>query len=392
MNITCSHCGGRFSITVEQLGTRGKCPHCRATIVLPRSRSMVTDHGAALEPPSFWTESLLCGIGAIGLHLILLILLAMVPWRHFQESSLGEGEPVLIGRLPPRSLMDMPEERFQPIDVPSTTNDTPMEMVDARQLSPLGADLSKLPSPSLATLSSAAASASPFEVDTLQESTALSGAGESFDRMIERLSRDGLDIVITFDSTGSMQGEIDEVKSRIERIGNILFRLISKTRLSICTYRDNGDDYVVKGLPLTDNLTRVVLYLDSIQADGGGDTPEAVDQGLEWAIQQNKFRRRARKVILLFGDAPPHPNRLVRCQSLASQFRKMGGIVSTVTCRQPERLDAFISIAQLGRGESYLTRHERQIVSQLMILVFGSQHRDKVIEAFDLMREMPDTD
>ena len=48
-------------------------------------------------------------------------------------------------------------------------------------------------------------------------------------------------------------------------------------------------------------------------------------------------------------------------------------------------MDEFISIAQLGRGEAFLTRNEREIMTQLMVLVFGSKHRKKVLEAFDLL-------
>ena len=183
-----------------------------------------------------------------------------------------------------------------------------------------------------------------------------------------------------------MQGEIDQVKDQIERIGGVLFKLIPKTRISICTYRDQGDAYVVKGLPLTDNLAEIVLYLSDIQAAGGGDEPEAVDDGLQWSIEKNDFRRRARKVILLFGDAPPRASRVVRCQKMVSDFRNAGGVVSTVTCRKPDRMDEFVSIAQLGRGESFLTQDEQQIMSQLIVLVFGSQHRAKVLEAFDLLQ------
>ena len=46
-----------------------------------------------------------------------------------------------------------------------------------------------------------------------------------------------------------------------------------------------------------------------------------------------------------------------------------------------------MDIARLGGGESYLTRNEREIMTQLIVLVFGSEHRKKVIEAFDLMNE-----
>ena len=204
--------------------------------------------------------------------------------------------------------------------------------------------------------------------------------------MVSRLQKDGLDIVIVFDSSGSMKGELDQVKSKIQRIGGALTQMIRKTRIGVCTYRDQGDDYVVKGLPLTNNIGQIVTYLNTIDAKGGGDLPEAVDEGLRWAIQNNTFNRSARKVILVFGDAPPHAHKSVTCQKWASEFRnKHRGIVSTVTCRSPQKLDEFVAIAKIGGGESFLTSNEREIMKQLMILVFGSQHRSKVLEAFNLM-------
>jgi hypothetical protein len=91
-------------------------------------------------------------------------------------------------------------------------------------------------------------------------------------------------------------------------------------------------------------------------------------------------------VILLFGDAPPHQDKTVACKKWASDFRhKQRGVISTVTCRSDVKLEEFESIAKIGGGESFLTRNERQIMKQLMILVFGSQHRSKVVEAFNLM-------
>jgi hypothetical protein len=93
-------------------------------------------------------------------------------------------------------------------------------------------------------------------------------------------------------------------------------------------------------------------------------------------------------VILVFGDAPPHRERLQRCLELATEFRQQHkGIVSTVTCRSRSPLPEFYQIATAGGGEAFLTTDQREIMTQLMVLVFGSQHRQKVIEAFKLIEE-----
>ena len=216
---------------------------------------------------------------------------------------------------------------------------------------------------------------------------------EGFGEMVARLKKTGLDIAIVFDSTSSMSDEINQVKKDIERICKTLFELIPQTRISICTYRDRSDEFIAKGQKLTKSVDTVVTFLHQASAMGGGvDIPESVDAGLAWAVENNSWRRSARKVILVLGDAPPHADKIATCEKMASDFRSQrGGIVSTVTCQQDPALDSFNRIAQAGGGSSFLSRDRRQLMSQLMVLVFGSKHRQKVIEAFDLMdRQEPE--
>ena len=223
------------------------------------------------------------------------------------------------------------------------------------------------------------------------------GAG-SWDGLVRRLRRNGFDIVLTFDSTGSMGAEIAEVKARIAGLGKALLALVPQARIGLCTYRDEGDDYVVRGLPLTSDVGALEAYLAGVGASGGGDEPESVHKALEWAMRQNDFRPQARKVILLFGDAPPHPQDVRTCIGLARTFHgQSGGIVSTVTCdrsapmvrgtaRRPAdlRIPEFVRIAEAGGGEAFLITDHTKIVTQLMVLAFGSRHREKVIEALRL--------
>jgi hypothetical protein len=205
---------------------------------------------------------------------------------------------------------------------------------------------------------------------------------------LQSLRRNGLDIVICFDSTGSMSGEIGEVTNQIDRIGSTLLTLVPQARISLCTYRDHGDEYVTRGVPLTGNLQDLKTFLNKVEASGGGDHPEAVEEGLYWSMHNNKFRPSARKVILIFGDAPPHAEKTKQCLEYARSFRGQNkGIVSTVTCRDNEPLPEFYEIAMAGGGEAFLTTDQRQIMTQLMVLVFGSEHRGKVLEAFRLLEK-----
>lgn len=383
MKLNCVYCGKLFSISAEQLGGQGKCPHCQEVVFLPKA-----DDNASLPPSTAWRAStswqyLIAVLAAIVLHLLLMVALGLTVWGGNDAPYSFEGTRIKIGR-PPQSARASSASPAPSSESVASATTVPVERLDRAVNEVKLSALNQLDLPS-ANASNAAQSSDWSALMTGAESFE-ANLNEDFGALLERLKRDGLDLVITFDSTGSMTGEINQVKQQITRIGRILLEMIPQTRISICTYRDEGDAYIVKGLPLTRNLEQIQWYLNEISAGGGGDEPEAVVQGLRWSIEENRFNPNARKVILLFGDAPPHDASLPQCMKLAAEFnQRVGGIISTVTCRSPQRLGSFTQIAQFGGGEAFLTQDEREIVSQLVVLVFGSQHQEKVLEAFKML-------
>lgn len=354
--------------------------------MLPKSKLQYGAKERRLDPPSRWMETSLSLFSALMVHILALIPLALIPWGDFSSGSFGEGDQILIGQLSREQLVQTPTEKLQNVEIENPINDNQSDALESGLFSPLSESPLAMEEFDVTIGAPVSGGSMSFNIESLNQESVLAGGREDFGKMVSRLKKDGLDICIVFDSTGSMGKEINQVKNRIERIGNTLFKLIPRTRISVCTYRDNGDEFVVKGEPLTDKLGKVVSFLSGISAGGGGDDPESVDAGLAWAINQNSWRRSARKVVLVFGDAPPHASKVSDCQQLASDFRHQErGIISTVTCRKKAPMESFKRIAMVGGGESFLAQDERQIMTQLMILVFGSQHRRKVIEAFDLM-------
>ena len=388
MRLNCIHCGKPFTITSEQLGGRGACPHCQNEIRLPEAADGISEAAAPAEPPErfHWWENSISGLVSLVFHMVLMLVLALVTYGG--TGGGGSGEGVLIGDVPSVVLSDgQQEELSTDVAPPSRAAMEADEMLEVQPPVNLSSASTTDEPLAVASPSLSGGESGSFDLGTVSIGGGGGGAGGgNWDGLVQSLRRQGLDIVVCFDSTGSMGGEIREVKEQIRRIGDILIRLIPKARISICTYRDEGDEYVVKGLPLSNDIQEVARYLADIEADAGGDRPESVHEGLRWSVTKNVFRDNARKVILLFGDAPPHSGDLDECLAIASDFaRQQKGIVSTVTCRSPIRLPEFVDIAQMGGGEAFLTTEERQIITQLLVLVFGSQYRDKVLEAFKLM-------
>jgi len=401
MKILCIQCGGEFSIKAEQLGGKGSCPHCHAEVPLPKAH----EEGPVQAEPRRGLFQILdgsiSGLGSMIIHMGILLIIAL-----FQSNSgggPGEGltNDVLIGVLPSEQLTDQQEEQVSADDVKqSSSSDQAEEMIEVEPVASAAESSAATSNLSAANLSpSGGGESGGFDLGTVRVGGgSMSGGGGNWDGMIRQLRRNGLDIVICFDSTGSMSGEIDEVKKHITKIGTTLFKLVPKARISLVTYRDHDDknsSYVARILPLTSNLQDMQTFLNRVEAGGGGDHPEAVDEGLDWSIRQNQFRSSARKVILIFGDAPPHSESSggqesgqARCVKLAKSFKgQEKGIVSTVTCRNSKPMPEFYEIAAAGGGEAFISENQREIMQQLMVLVFGGKHREKVLEAFDLMEK-----
>ena len=70
-----------------------------------------------------------------------------------------------------------------------------------------------------------------------------------------------IEIVVVFDSTGSMGSEIYAVKRRIVKIGKTVLEKIPRARFSLVTYRDRRDTYLVKGIELSNSLERLESFV-----------------------------------------------------------------------------------------------------------------------------------
>jgi hypothetical protein len=77
-------------------------------------------------------------------------------------------------------------------------------------------------------------------------------------------------------------------------------------------YRDHGDEYVTRISPLSSHIETTIDFIKHQGANGGGDTPEAVDQALEVALNNLSWSKEAKaRLLFLILDAPPHYNKPV---------------------------------------------------------------------------------
>ena len=207
----------------------------------------------------------------------------------------------------------------------------------------------------------------------------------SFAEKIAYARKNGIEILIVFDATGSMGSEISAVRQRIGQISQAVLEKIPAARFSLVAYRDRSDAISVAGIKLGNSKKKLGEFMDEIVATGGGDTPEGVELGMEWAISQNKLRSNSHNVMLIFGDAPPHYQRLDACIDMAARFGSSGkGTVHTISCRSRKPIQEFSEIAKAGGGQAYTMTNSHNLTEELLVLAFGPEHREEVDEFFDL--------
>jgi hypothetical protein len=108
------------------------------------------------------------------------------------------------------------------------------------------------------------------------------------------------------------------MKDDIQAVRNSLFDIVEhitrkteglEIRFGVVSYRDHPPQdrsYVTKVFDFSENIKRVHKLISSLKPSEGGDTPEAVADGIFDARTKLSWERDSYKVLLLVGDAPPH--------------------------------------------------------------------------------------
>lgn len=123
-----------------------------------------------------------------------------------------------------------------------------------------------------------------------------------------------LDMVIAFDTTGSMAAYIDAVRREVAELIPRLFKDNDNLRLGIVAFGDYcdmnsatdfGDAY--QCLMPTDNENDIIKFIRESRDTSGGDGDEFYELVIKKIVEETPWRKDATKAILLISDANPHP-------------------------------------------------------------------------------------
>ena len=196
-------------------------------------------------------------------HILLLLLLAQTTVEEPGEDGLSlhasleeddQGAPSEIPDDEPIELDDEPEAVEPPIEDPVVTENQPTDEPQGIEESPLSQiDFS------------AGMGAAPQGAINIG---AASSAG--FRSMVGKLRRKGLDLSIVFDSTGSMEDFLHEVKRDIAEMIDVVSVIVPDFQIGLVTFKGTPDFGPSSlRLNLTHDRYEVVNFLDSIDSRGG---------------------------------------------------------------------------------------------------------------------------
>lgn len=186
-----------------------------------------------------------------------------------------------------------------------------------------------------------------------------------------KASKPHIDLAFCIDTTGSMGNEIAAVKAKTKEIVAKLSgsKPAPEIRVGLVAFRDRGDDYVTKVFPFSSNIDQVVKDISSLEANGGGDGPESVNEALHASVHDLNWStdKKTVKVLFLIGDAEPHYYENDFSWEKESKQAISNGIqINTIACdglnNSGEGRQVFENIAKLADGKCEFLTYRQEIV------------------------------
>ncbi len=122
-----------------------------------------------------------------------------------------------------------------------------------------------------------------------------------------------LDMVIAFDTTGSMAAYIDAVRKEVAELVPRLFKENEDLRLGIVAFGDycdmkNAQEFgkAYQCLMPTDNENDIIKFVRESQNTSGGDGDEFYELVIKKIVEETPWREDSTRAVLLISDAAPH--------------------------------------------------------------------------------------
>jgi hypothetical protein len=197
------------------------------------------------------------------------------------------------------------------------------------------------------------------------------------------------DLIISFDTTGSMYPCLTQVRREVDRMIGRLFTEVPDIRIGVIAHGDYCDgDRVISRHDLSTNQRTLSEFVRTVPATSGGDAPEAYELVLHRARTFNWAEGRS-KALVMIGDEVPHGpterqnrDRLdwqVESRALGSEGVRIYG----VQCLNRRHATSFYQGIASASSGYHLTLDQFSDVTQMLLAIGYQQASTDLLESYE---------
>lgn len=199
-----------------------------------------------------------------------------------------------------------------------------------------------------------------------------------------------IDIVLSFDTTGSMYPCLAEVRRRVDATATRLFKEVPNLRIGIIAhgdYCDAGRTYVTKHLQLTNDPIAVSYFVKNVEATGGGDAPECYELVLQEARTKMQWTPDSKRLLIMIGDEVPHaiahnPGR-IDWKAEAKSLLDLGVVIHGVQALNNRHAESFYQTIADTTGGVHLRLSQFNEATDMLVALTYSQVSPEAVQTYE---------
>jgi hypothetical protein len=198
-----------------------------------------------------------------------------------------------------------------------------------------------------------------------------------------------VEIVFSFDTTGSMYCCLEEVKREIGTMVERLSRDIPGVRIGIIAHGDYCDDAVQSCLDVLDfssDRTHIADFINNVKETGGGDAPECYEYALRKASGMSWSAACQNKALVMIGDDIPHPpsytNLRLSWKEELQKLKSAGVKVYGVQALSNRHAKPFYQYAADATGGVYINFKDFTLITDMFLAICYREYGSEQLETY----------
>jgi hypothetical protein len=203
------------------------------------------------------------------------------------------------------------------------------------------------------------------------------------------MSSNRVEVVFSFDTTGSMYPCLTQVRRHIKGTVTRLAEEIPGIRIGIIAHGDYCDEpstYVIKQFDLSGDVDAICRFVENVEKTGGGDAPECYELVLHEA-QSLSWTPEATKALVLIGDDVPHPPaytpRRLNWRTELDKLADRGIPVYGVQALNRSHATAFYNELAQKSGGFHLSLDQFAYITDMVLAVCYKQASDDQLQQYE---------